>query len=121
MSHNRSGTVGDYFELIETQLKFLSDQGELESTIADGSLNPHYLLAKHYRPGRKKPVSGPSTVESMKQLTELFIRFGFDDLNQANSENGLTPLVMAQERKDDPGLEEYAAYLVERGALSNMR
>ena len=117
VSHNRYGTIHDYEELIETQLLFLKDQEELESTIKDGSLQPHGLLAKNYLwPGWCGPETSPSTAESMIRLTEMFIRYGFDDLNRRDRKSGLTPLAQALERKDHPGMAKYAAYLVEHGA-----
>ncbi|MEM7386922.1 MAG: ankyrin repeat domain-containing protein, partial [Verrucomicrobiota bacterium] len=116
-SHNRYGSVQDYLTLIEEQFQFLEAKGVLESTINEGSLKLHYLLAKDYLwPGWCGPESSPSTVESMIELSELFIRYGFDDLNERDNETGFTPLAAAAERGHHPGLKDYAAYLLETGA-----
>jgi hypothetical protein len=112
VSHNRDGSVKDYEELIGTQLIFLRDQGLLKTTIKDGSLLPHYLLAKDYLwPGWCGPESSPSTVESMIALSKLFVRYGFDDFDCRDSESGLTALEQTLERGDKLGLHKFAEYL----------
>lgn len=114
VSHNRVGTVQDYEELIETQLKFLQKTDTLESTIKDGSVSPHFLLAKDYLwPKWCGPESSPSTVESMIALSEMFIRYGFTDLSRRDEESGLTAAEQADKRTS-PGLDQFAAFLRER-------
>lgn len=117
ISHNRDGLASDYYELIETQLKFLRDQGELESVIEDGRLLPHFALAKDYLwPGWYGNEQEPSSVEAMIQLSELFTTYGFVELNRVDPESGETALERARARVDHPGLDRFADYLVGRGA-----
>lgn len=120
VSHNREGTVDDYEALIEAQLVYLTDQGALESVIAEGALLPHFLLAKDYLwKGWCGPESSPSTADSMIRLSELLIRHGFTDLNRTDSESGKTALSQALDRCDGhPGLDQYVDYLKSRGATA---
>ena len=114
ISHNRFGTVDDYYRLIETQLKYLEEQGALASSIQDDTLLPHHKTAKHYLwPNHYGYGESQSSVETMIELTELFIRFGFDDLHRADAD-GKTPLMLALERTEHPGLDQYVAYLNSR-------
>ena len=122
VSHNRDGTVEDYYRLIEGQLEYLRNQGALETIIAEGSLQPHYILAKNYlRPTSYENESSPSSLESMLELSELLVRYGFDDFNYVEPKSGQTALSRAQSRivRGDPGMDAYAAYLIERGAESS--
>ena len=113
-SHNRFGTVDDYYRLIETQLKYLEEKGALDSAIKDGTFLPHHKIAKDYLwPTHLGYGESQSSIESMIELTELFIRFGFDDLHRADAD-GKTPLMLAQERTEHPGLDQYVAYLNSR-------
>ncbi|MGI9244043.1 MAG: hypothetical protein ACR2RV_24815, partial [Verrucomicrobiales bacterium] len=112
VSHNRYGTVSDYEELIEKQLQFLKDQDELQTTIDDRSLMPHLLLAKDYLwSGWCGPETSPSTAESMIRLADLFVRYGFTDINRSDPESGQTPLDLCLARKNHPGLNLFADYL----------
>ncbi len=123
VSHNRDGTVEDYYQLIDTQLSYLKDQGALETIIAEGKLQPHYILAKNYlRPTSYENESSPSSLESMIELSELLVRYGFDDFNYVEPKSGQTALARAEARTREghPGMEAYAAYLIERGAESSL-
>ncbi len=122
VSHNRDGTVEDFYQLIEGQLEYLHNQGALETIIAEGSLQPHYILAKNYlRPTSYENESSPSTLESMIELSELLVRFGFDDFNYVEPKSGQTALSRAEARirEGHPGMDAYAAYLIEKGARSS--
>ena len=111
-SHNRVGLASEYLELIETQLKYLRDQQVLQSVIASDEFLPHFLLAEDYLwPGWYGNEKDPSSVKSMIELSELFIRYGFDDVNRVDSQTQTTALDRAKSRADHPSLTEYAAYL----------
>ena len=111
VSHNRFGSVDDYHRLIETQLKHLKDEGVLPSVIKDGSFLPHHKMAKDYLwPNHYGYGESRSSVESMIELTELLIQFGFDDLHCADAD-GKTPLMLAEEREGHAGMAEYVAFL----------
>lgn len=112
VSHNRFGSVEDYYSLVEGQLLFLQDSGEVESAVEDDSFLPHHKVAKdylwpdHYGYGESK-----SSVESMIQLSELLIGHGFDP-HRANAD-GTTPVALAEGRRKEghDGMTEYIAYL----------
>ena len=115
VSHNRFGSVDDYYRLIESQLKYLKEEGVLPSIINDGSFLPHHKMGKDYLwPDHYGYGESCSSVESMIELTKLLIRFGFDDLHRADSD-GKTPLSLAQDRKGHPGMTEYVAFLKSKG------
>ena len=115
-SHNRVGLASEYFELVETQLKFLQDQRFLQSVIEGDEFLPHFMLAENYMwPGWYGNEKDPSTVEAMIELSELFIRYGFTDVNRLDPESKETALGQARSRADHPGLSEFARYLVSLG------
>ena len=117
VSHNRDGLARDYDALVETQLRYLRDQGELDSIIAHNRLRPHFALAKSYLwPGWYGNDQDPSSVEAMIRLSQLFTEYGFVDFNRVDPESGNTPLAQARSRADHPGLSQFADYLVEQGA-----
>ena len=117
-SHNRVGRAAEYYELVETQLKYLQDQQALESVIARGEFLPHFLLAEDYLwPGWCGPEEAPSTVQTMIELSELFIRYGFTNINGIDAESKQTALAKARSRADHPGLSEFADYLISLGGL----
>ena len=116
-SHNREGLASEYFELIETQLKFLRDRNELESVIQGDDFLPHFMLAENYLwPGWLGNEKDPSTVQSMIQLSELFVGFGFTHINRVDPDSGETALAKAKSRVDHPGLSDFAEYLISLGA-----
>ena len=115
-SHNREGLASEYVELIETQLKYLQQKNKLEAVIAGDEFLPHYLLAKDYLwPGWLGNEQDPSTVESMIQLSQLFISYGFTHINRVDPESGRTALAEAKSRSDHAGLSEFAEYLLSLG------
>ena len=86
-------------------------------TVATGSLLPHVLLAENYCwPRNYGHKAGVSTPEGLIQIAELFLRYGFIDLNARSTESGRSPIAEAAARGDHPGMLEYATFLVERGA-----
>ncbi len=114
ISHNRFGSVEDYYVLIEAQLRYLKEDGELSSVIAGGSFLPHHKVAKDYLwPDHYGYGDSKSSVESMIELSKLLISFGFEP-NRVDA-NGMTPLTLAEERriKSHAGLTEYIAFLKE--------
>jgi len=116
-SHNRIGLASEYYELIETQLNFLRDTQQIQSVIEGDEFLPHFMLAENYLwPGWCGDEKDPSTVESMIELSELFIQYGFTDLSRIDPEAKETALARANSRADHPGLPEFAAYLRSRGA-----
>ena len=115
-SHNREGLASEYFELIETQLKFLQKLKELESVIDGNHFLPHFQLAANYLwPGWCGNEKDPSTVESMIELSRLFFRYGFDNVNSVDSESNETALARARSRSEHPGLSDFADYLASVG------
>ena len=118
VSHNRFGSVDDYYRLIETQLRHLKVKGVLPSVIQNGSFLPHHKLAKKYLwPNHYGYGESCSSVESMMELTELLIRFGFDELHCIDPD-GKTPLTLAEERNDHAGLPEYIAFVKSKSSGS---
>ena len=116
ISHNREGLASEYLELFETQLKYLQEKGELEAVIAGDEFLPHFLLAKNYLwPGWLGNEQDPSTVESMIQLSQLFISYGFTNINRVDPESSQTALAQAKSRSDHAGLSEFAEYLISLG------
>ena len=114
ISHNRFGSVEDYYALIEAQLKYLKEDGELSSVIEGGSFLPHHKVASDYLwPDHYGYGDSQSSVESMIELSKLLISFGFEP-NRVDA-NGVAPLALAEERrkKDHPGMTEYIAFLKE--------
>ena len=115
-SHNRVGLASEYYALIETQLKFLRDQQAIQSVIAGDEFLPHFMLAEDYLwPGWYGDEAEPSSVRAMIELSELFIRYGFTDINRIDPESKETALARAQSRADHPGLSEFAEYLISLG------
>ncbi len=122
VSHNRDGTVESFYQLSEGQLEYLHREGALEKIIAEGSLQPHYILAKDYfRSTSYENESRPSSLESMLELSELLVRYGFYDFNYVEPKSGQTALARAEARirKGHRDMDAYAAYLIERGAESS--
>lgn len=116
-SHNRVGLASEYYEMIESQLKFLRDSQQIRSVIEGDEFLPHFMLAENYLwPGWCGDEKDPSTVETMIELSELFIRYGFTDVNRIDPEAKETALTRANSRADHPGLPEFAAYLRSLGA-----
>ena len=115
-SHNRVGLASEYYELVETQLKFLKDKQLIRSVIEGDEFLPHFMLAENYLwPGWYGDERDPSTVEAMIELSDLFIRYGFTDINRIDLESKRTALVRAQSRAEHPGLSEFADYLISLG------
>jgi|GEM_PF-1969928 len=117
-SHNRDGSYADYRRLIEMQLIYLQEQGELEELrTGDSAYKAHHWLAKnfcwHNNYGYKASVSKP---EHLLDLAELYISYGFDDFNCRDPETNRTPLATAIARGTHPGMLEYADFLIQHGA-----
>ena len=115
VSHNRFGSVSDYFSLIETQLKFLHAKENLVAIIQSGTFLPHhkvasdYLWPDHYGYGDSK-----STVESMIELTKLLTRYGFDP--HLAKRKGTTGTGRSSTRKRAPRYERNIAFLIKSKA-----
>jgi len=117
-SHNRERPAADYLKMIEAELQFLKEKNELQVVIEESLLLPHFILAKYYLyPGWCGVQSDPSTPENMIELSELFISYGFTDLNKVDPETGKTALAMAESRSEHEGLDKFAEYLRSKGAL----
>ena len=115
-SHNRVGLASEYYELVETQLKFLKSRQALESVVKGDDFQPHFLLAEDYLwPGWYGDEREPSSVQTMIALSELFTRYGFTDINRIDPKSKQTALARALSRTDHPGLLEFAEYLATRG------
>lgn len=116
ISHNRDGSWQEYRELIQSQLDYLTEIGELESLRSAGEFQPLYLLAEHYCWPRKYGYkAGVSSPEGLLALAQLFLDYGFDEINYRHPESNRTPLGMTRNREGHPGMQEFGQFLLEHG------
>ncbi len=117
-SHNRDGSYADYRRLIEMQLKYVQETGNLDAMqTGEEAFKAHHWLARnfcwHNNYGYKAGVSKP---EHLIDLAKLYVVYGFNDFNYRDPETGRTPLATAIARGHHPGMLEYAKFLIEQGA-----
>ena len=119
ISHNRDGSWQEYHELIKSQLDFLTEIGELEVLRSAGEFQPLYLLAENYcwprNYGYKAGVSSP---EGLLALAQLFLDYGFDEINYRHPESNRTPLGMTRNREGHPGMHEFGQFLIQHGGTA---
>lgn len=117
ISHNRDGSWHEYHELIQSQLDYLEEIGELELLRTADEFQPLYMLAEHYCwPRNYGYKAGVSTPEGMLAIAQLFLDHGFNDVNYRDPKSGKTALEMAKSRHDQPGMNEFVQFLIEHGA-----
>ena len=117
ISHNRDGSWQEYRELIQGQLDFIKEAGLLDAIQNDDSFQPLYLLAENYCwPRNYGHRAGVSTPDGMIAIAQLFLAYGFDDVNFRCPESGMSAVEMAQSREGHPCMKEYVEFLRERGA-----
>lgn len=120
VSHNRFGSVEDYYALIQGQIQYLKDGGGLAEAIQGDTFLPHHKMAKDYLwPTHLGYGESKSSIRSMIELSELLVSFGFEvELDRPNAD-GVTLLDLAEERreKEHPGMDEYIAFLKSKAEL----
>lgn len=116
-SHNRDGGYQAYREIIVMQLEYLKSSGQLEKAIAEPEFNPLYKIATdftwHANYGYRAEIAKP---ECYVDLAELFVSWGFRDVNYRHSKSGLSPLSAAVNRGHHPGIMVYVQWLIDNGA-----
>lgn len=116
-SHNRDGGYPEYREIIVMQLELLKKHGDLERARKKPDYNPLHTIATdfiwHDNYGYRAEIAKP---ESYIDLAELFVSWGFDDINFQYPEDNHSPLSSAVKRGHHPGIATYIQWLVEKGA-----
>lgn len=116
-SHNRDGSYADYREIICDQLEYIKSISKLEKTLKDPEFKPLHKMATdfcwHSNYGYKAEIVKP---ECYIDLAELFMGYGFKDLNYRDSKRNHTPLAAAVSRGHHPGIKTYIKFLIEQGA-----
>jgi ankyrin repeat protein len=116
-SHNRDGSYADYRKIVLLQLEHLKSKGELDQARQDPQFHPIFKIATdftwHANYGYRAEIAKP---ECYRDLADLFVAWGFDDINYVHPESGHSPLSAAVKRGHHPGIATYVAWLLEKGA-----
>ena len=116
-SHNRDGGYQEYREIIVMQLEFLKSSGQIEKAIAEPEFKPLHKIATdftwHANYGYRAEIAKP---ECFVDLAELFVSWGFRDVNYRHPKSGLSPLSAAVKRGHHPGIAIYVQWLIDNGA-----
>lgn len=116
-SHNRDGDYRDYRKIIVTQLEYLKSSGQLEQAIAETDFNPLHKIATdftwHQNYGYRASIAEP---KCYVDLAELFVEWGFGDVNFRHPATNHSALSAAVKRGHHPGIETYVQWLLENGA-----
>ena len=116
-SHNRDGAYADYRKIIVMQLEYLDTIGGIEKARRDPDFRPLLQIASdftwHSNYGFRAAIAGP---ECYIDLAELFVSWGFDNLEHRDPKTDHSPLTRAIERGHHPGITAYITWLLERGA-----
>ena len=116
-SHNRDCDYPDYRQMIVDQLNEIQSNGDLEKAQCDGEFQPLYRIATdftwHRNYGFRAAIAKP---ECYIDLAELFVSWGFDDINFHDPKSGHSPLSAAIERGNHPGITTYIQWLLDQGA-----
>ena len=116
-SHNRDGGYPEYRQIIVQQLEHLKAIGSLEEAIDDPDFRPLYHMATdftwHSNYGFRAEIAKP---ECYIDLAELFVSWGFRDINHRDPETGHSPLSAVIKRGHHPGIATYVRWLLENGA-----
>ena len=108
-SHNRDGCHPEYRRLIENQLSFMQERGELDLSL----MAPLHWLADNFLQSRTYGFKCQElpTVADLIDFAELFLSYGFD-VNFRCTDSNKTPLAVAA----GGGPPEYVTFLIDRGA-----
>lgn len=116
-SHNRDGGYPEYRQIIVIMLERLKTLGALKEAKQDPEFNPLYQIATdfcwHRNYGYKAEIVEP---ECYVDLAELFVAWGFGEIDYRDPESGHSPLSAAVKRGHHPGIGVYIQWLVDRGA-----
>ena len=116
-SHNRDGDYSKYREIIVMQLEALKANGDLERAQQDAEFKPLYHLASdftwHETYGYRADIAKP---ECYIDLAELFVAWGFDDIERREPKSNDSPLTRAVKRGHHPGIATYIQWLLDKGA-----
>ncbi len=116
-SHNRDGGFAEYREIIVMQLELLKKRGDLEQIRNEPDFQPLYKIATDFcwpsNYGYKADIVKP---ECYVDLAELFVEWGFDDINYIDPKTQHSPLTAAVKRGNHPGITTYIHWLLEKGA-----
>lgn len=116
-SHNRDGAYAQYREIICMQLEALKSHGDLTRAQQDPEFKPLYQMATdftwHANYGYRANIAGP---ECYIDLAELFVAWGFDDIEYRDAETNHSPLSAAVKRGHHPGIGTYIRWLLQQGA-----
>lgn len=115
-SHNRDGSYQDYREIILMQLEELKVHDDLERARQDVACKPLYRIATdftwHDNYGYRASIATP---ECYIDLAELFVSWGFTDVEHRDPDTNHSPLTAAVTRGHHPGITTYIRWLLERG------
>jgi hypothetical protein len=108
-SHNRDGCHAEYFRLIENQLRFLQERGELDHAL----MSPFHWLADGFLQSRTYGFKCQQlpTVSDLLDFAELFLTYGFD-VNFRCVASNRTALAVAAGN----GPVEYVEFLIQNDA-----
>ncbi|MGI9516115.1 MAG: ankyrin repeat domain-containing protein [Pirellulaceae bacterium] len=116
-SHNRDGGYPEYREIIVMQLEYLNARGDIEAVQEDPNFKPLYQMATdftwHSNYGHRADIAKP---ECYIDLAELFVSWGFNDINFRDPKTGHSPLSAAVKRGHHPGIATYIRWLLDHGA-----
>lgn len=116
-SHNRDGVYSDYREIIVMQLEYLKSHGELEKAQLDSEFQPLYKMATdftwHDNYGYRAEIAKP---ECYIDLADLFVAWGFDEVNYIDPQTGHSAISAAVKRGHHPGTITYIQWLINNGA-----
>ena len=116
-SHNRDGSYADYREIIVAQLEWLKAGGNLEDARKNPDFKPLHEIATnftwHDNYGYRAEIAKP---ECYVDLAELFIAWGFNDINYRHPTTNHSPLSAAVKRGHHPGIATYIEWLLDKGA-----
>lgn len=116
-SHNRDCDYPEYRQMIVDQLIEIQSNGDLEKAQGDAQFKPLYRIATdfiwHSNYGFRAAIAKP---ECYIDLAELFVSWGFDDINFRDPKSRHSPLSAAIERGQHPGITTYIRWLLDQGA-----
>ena len=116
-SHNRDGGYPEYREIIVMQLEYLKSRGDLEKARDDSDFQPLYQIATdftwHSNYGHRAEIAKP---ECYIDLAELFVSWGFENIEYRDPKSIHSPLSAAVNRGHHPGIATYIRWLLEKGA-----
>ncbi|MFK7817429.1 MAG: hypothetical protein AB8G99_01815 [Planctomycetaceae bacterium] len=116
-SHNRDGSYADYREIIVAQLERIDELGELEMARRNPDFKPLFHMATdftwHDNYGYRAEIAEP---ECYVDLAELFVSYGFNDIEYRDPKSDHSPLSAATKRGHHPGIGTYIEWLLDKGA-----